>query len=394
MTELAEKRKSMLINLLFFSFVAVVYYLFMKYAFWLAAPFIFAFLIAMLLQKPIRAVAKKTKIKKGILGAVAVILIIAIIISALVLVGYRIFVEFKGFGEYVMHKAENLPLLITEAERWIVEKMTFLPDSLEKTAMDAIHDFADKLLLATETGVHSLIPETPEIGESLSGFDFSMLATPLGGILSTAKQIPAILTAVLISIIACFFITCDYDNITSMIKNNVSEEHERAIVKTKKLFGDIMGKMVKSYTTIIFITFCEVSIGLNILKLIGVYNGGYILVISICTALLDILPVFGTGTVLVPWAIFSLITSNYGLGIGLLVLYALITVIRQILEPHLVAMNVGLPPIATLMGMYLGLQIFGVLGIFILPITFFLIKALNDEGIIRLWGRNNTQKTE
>lgn len=392
--EIAEKRKSMLINLLFFSFIAVAYYLFMKYAFWLAAPFIFAFLIAMLLQKPIRAVAKKTKIKKGILGAVAVILIIAILISALVLVGYRIVVEFKGFGEYIMHKAENLPLLITEAERWVLERIAFLPDSLEKTATDAIRDFADNLLLATETGVSSLIPESPDIGESFAGIDFSILATPIGGILSTAKQIPAILTAVLISIIACFFITCDYDNITSMIKSNVSEEHERALVKTKRLFGDIMGKMFKSYATIIFVTFCEVSIGLNILKLIGVYNGGYILVISICTALLDILPVFGTGTVLVPWAIFSLITSNYGLGIGLLVLYAVITVIRQILEPHLVAMNVGLPPIVTLMGMYLGLQIFGVLGIFILPMTFFLIKALNDEGIIHLWGRQNTQKTE
>ncbi len=392
--ELAEKRKSMLINMLFFSFVAAIYYLFLKYAFWLAAPFIFSFLIAMLLQKPIRFVAKKTKIKKGILGAVAVILIIAIIISVLVLVGYRVVVEFKGFGEYIIHKAENLPLLITEAEKWILEKITFLPDSLEKTATDAIRDFADNLLLATESGVASLISEDSGISESLAGIDFSILATPLDGILSTAKQIPAILTAVLISIIACFFITCDYDNITSMIKDNVSEEHERAIVKTKKLFGDIMGKMVKSYATIIFVTFCEVSIGLNILKLIGVYNGGYILVISICTALLDILPVFGTGTVLVPWALFSLITSNYGLGIGLIVLYVLITVIRQILEPHLVAMNVGLPPIATLMGMYLGLQIFGVLGIFILPITFFLIKALNDEGIIHFWGRQNSIKTE
>lgn len=392
--ELAEKRKSMLINMLFFSFVAVVYYLFMKYAFWLAAPFIFAFLIAMFLQKPIRFVAKKTRIKKGILGAVAVILIIAIILSALVLVGYRIVVEFKGFGEYIMHKAEDLPQLITEAERWILERLTFLPDSLEKTATNAISDFADNLLIATQTDVASTVPETSGIGESLAGIDLSMLATPLGGILSTAKQIPAILTAVLISIIACFFITCDYDNITSMIKNNVSQEHEKAIVKTKKLFGDIIGKLVKSYATIIFITFCEVSIGLNILKLIGVYNGGYILVIAICTAVLDILPVFGTGTVLVPWAIFSIITSNYGLGIGLLVLYALITVIRQIVEPHLVSMNVGLPPIATLMGMYLGLQIFGVLGIFILPITFFLIKALNDEGIIHLWGRHNSKKSE
>ncbi len=390
--DMIEKRRGTLINLCFFGLVAAIYYFFMKYAFWLVAPFIFAFLIAMLLQNPIRVISKKTKIKKGIIGAVAVLLIISILVSALVLVGYRVVVEFKGFGQYIMHKIENLPQFISAAENWILDKITFLPDSVEKTATGAITDFVDQLLLAlnTENPVAPVIPD----GATLGGLDLSMLATPLGGLWSTAKQIPSILTAVLISIIACFFITCDYDNLTSMIKNNVSEAHEAAIVKTKRLFGDILGKMFKSYVTIIFITFCEISIGLNILKLIGVYNGGYILVISICTALLDILPVLGTGTVLVPWAIISLFTGNYGLGIGLLVVYALVTVIRQILEPHLVSMNVGLPPIVTLMGMYLGLQIFGVLGIFILPITFFLIKALNDEGIIHLWGRNTANKTE
>lgn len=386
--DMIEKRRGTLINLCFFGLVAAIYYFFLKYAFWLVAPFIFAFLTAMLLQKPIRVISKKTKIKKGIIGAVAVLLIISILVSALVLVGYRVVVEFKGFGQYIMHKIENLPQFISTAENWLLDKIAFLPDSVEKTAIGAITDFVDQLLLSlnTDNSVISGISDSAALG----GLDLSMLATPLGGLWSTAKQIPSILTAVLISIIACFFITCDYDNLTSMIKNNVSEVHEAAIVKTKKLFGDILGKMFKSYVTIIFITFCEISIGLNILKLIGVYNGGYILVISICTALLDILPVLGTGTVLVPWAIISLFSGNYGLGIGLLIVYALITVIRQILEPHLVSMNVGLPPIVTLMGMYLGLQIFGVLGIFILPITFFLIKALNDEGIIHLWGRNTS----
>lgn len=390
--DIIEKRKGTLINLCFFGLVAAIYYFFLKYAFWLVAPFVFAFLIAMLLQKPIRVISKKTRIKKGIIGAVAVLLIIAILASAVVLVGYRVVVEFRGFGQYIMQKIENLPQFISSAENWLLDKIAFLPDSIEKTATDAITDFVDNILLITSER-SEVIPGSPD-SSGLGGLDLSMLATPLGGLWSTAKQIPSILTAVLIGIIACFFITCDYDNLTSLIKNNVSEAHEVAIVRTKRLFGDILGKMFKSYVTIIFITFCEISIGLNILKLIGVYNGGYILVISICTALLDILPVFGTGTVLVPWAVISLFSGNYGLGIGLLIVYALITVIRQILEPHLVAMNVGLPPIATLAGMYLGLQIFGVVGIFIVPITFFLVKALNDEGIIHLWGRENMKRSE
>lgn len=384
---LVEKRRAKLINFVYYGFLLVAYYLFMKYAFWLVAPFIAAFGIAMLLQKPVRAISKKTHIKKGIVASVSVLLILAIIVAAVVLVGYRVFVEFKGLGQYVMSKLNDWPDLVRTAETWIIDKLSFLPDSIEKTATDAISGIVDNLLAMSEES-----SEIQQSGMSIGSFDFSAITTPLGGLLSTAMRIPAIFTAVLISIIACFFVTCDYDNFTNMIKKNVSQEHERVLVKSKKLLGNILGKWGKSYITIMFITFCEVSIGLNILKLIGLYDGGYIAAISIVTAIVDILPVLGTGTVMVPWAVFSLFTGKVGFGIGLLVLYAIITVIRQILEPRLVAMNVGIHPVLTLMGMYLGLQLFGVIGIFALPITFVMLKALNDEGIIHLWGRKEVSR--
>ena len=381
---IVEKRRSMLINFTFYALLIAAYYFFMKYAFWLVAPFIAAFLIAMFLQKPVRAVSKKTKIKKNVIAAVAVLLIVALLLSLIVLVGYRIFVEFRGLGQYLMSKLNDLPNFIQSTEAWLISHLKFLPDSIESTAVSAINDFADRLLLL-------VVEQKNTFGEAQSsGLDISVLATPLGGLLSTAKQIPVFFTALLISVIACFFLTCDYDNFTKMIKSSVSEQHEASLVRTKRLFGDILGKMVKSYATIILITFCEVAIGLNVLKLIGVYDGGYIIAVSIVTALVDIFPVLGTGTVMIPWAIISFFSGNYGLGIGLLVLYALITVIRQILEPKLVSMNVGMHPVITLMGMYLGVQLFGVIGIFTLPITFFLLKALNDEGIIHLWGRNKS----
>lgn len=381
---ITEKRRSMLINFVFYALIIAVYYFFMKFAFGVVAPFIIAFGVAMLLQKPVRAISKKTKIKKNIIAAIAVLLILLVAVSLLVFVGYRIAVEFKGLGSYLLEKLNDLPGLIMAAESWLISRLAFLPDSLENTAVDAISNFADRLLLLLVEQENTFSQTNLDAG----GIDLSIITTPLGSLISTARQIPAILTATLISIIACFFITCDYDNFTNMIKKNVSEEHEKALVRTKKLFGDIIGKMVKSYATIIFITFCEVTIGLNILKLIGVYDGGYIIAISIVTAFVDIFPVLGTGTIMIPWAIINLFTGNIGLAIGLVIMYAVITVIRQILEPKLVSMNVGMHPVITLMGMYLGLQLFGVLGIFILPITFFLVKALNDEGIIHLWGRN------
>lgn len=382
--EITEKRRATLISMVYYAFIIAAFYLFMKYAFGLVSPFLIAIAIAVMLQTPIRKISEKTKIKKPIIGAVSVLLIISVIIAAVVLVGYRLFVEFKGLGEYLMGFVSDIPDLIRTAEAWILARLSILPDAFEATVSDAITGIVDNLLLATQS--EQITDTMPSIG--LSGFDFSVITTPLGGLLSTAMQIPSVFAAILIGIIACFFITCDYDGFTKMIKQNISEEHCAAVIKTKKLFSDILGKMVKSYATLIFITFCEVSIGLNILKLIGIYNGGYIIAISVVTAIVDILPVLGTGTILIPWAVFNLFTGNIGLGIGLIILYALITVIRQILEPRLVSMNIGIHPAVTLLGMYLGVRLFGVLGIFILPITFFLIKALNDEGIIHLWGES------
>lgn len=383
--ELVEKRKATLINFAYFTFIAAGYYLFLKYAFWLVAPFVFAFAVAMFLQKPVAAISKRTRLKKGFAAAAALILILAVVIGLLVFAGYRITVEFKGFGQYVASKLEDLPNFIKLCESKIIDGLYFLPDSVERTAAAAIEEFADRLIALTESGAEASI----RTGGAVGGFDFSSLVAPLGGLISTAKQIPAALTAALVGVISCFFMTCDYDGVTNMIKKSVSEEREKALVRTKKLFVEIVGKMFKSYATIIFITFCEISIGLNILKMIGVYKNGYIAAVAFVTAMVDIFPVLGTGTVMIPWAIISLLTGKIGLGAGLFVIYGIITVIRQILEPRLVAMNVGLPPVLTLLGMYVGLQLFGVIGIFILPMTFVIVKALNDEGIIRLWGRNN-----
>lgn len=90
----------------------------------------------------------------------------------------------------------------------------------------------------------------------------------------------------------------------------------------------------------------------------------------------------GTGLVLIPWAIVSLILGDIKLGIGLLIIYAIITVIRQVLEPKIVAGQFDMPSFAAIVSMYIGIKLFGALGIIILPLTVIIIKMLADEGII------------
>ena len=88
---------------------------------------------------------------------------------------------------------------------------------------------------------------------------------------------------------------------------------------------------------------------------------------------------------MIPWAIYSLITGKIGLAIGLFIVYAIIYVVRQVIEPKIVGGTVGLPPFITLMGMYVGSQLFGFIGIFLVPIMIIIVKLLNDEGVIHLW---------
>lgn len=384
-----EKRRSTLINIVYFALIIAAYYLFIKYAAALIAPFLVAFAIAMFLQKPVRHIAKKTRISKKIIAAAAVFLILAVVAGVLALVGYKIAVEFKGLGQYLLERLEDLPALVNDIETWLKSNIGFLPDSFENTVSDSISSLADKARVFIGEKSSVSLPSS----EGSGSFDLSILSGPIGSIISTAKQIPMFFTATLISIIACFFLTCDYDNFTNTIKKNLSEEHEKNLVRTKRLFTDVLGKMFKSYATIILITFCEVAIGLNIMKFFGIYEGGYIIAIALTIAIVDIFPVLGTGTILWPWSFICFVTGDIAMGISLIIMYAVISVLRQIIEPKLVSMNIGIHPVITLMGMYLGAQLFGVLGIFILPITFFLVKALNDEGIIHLWGRKNKENS-
>lgn len=371
--EKVEKRRRFIINTVYFAIILGIFYCFMRFAFWTCFPFIMAFFIAMALQRPVNWVVKKTPLKKGLVSGALVLLAVAVLIAVLTLIGVRIVNELRGFWALITAKLDNLPAFLDQAEAWILERIHFLPNSIEQMAANGIHELFQSL----EGGAG---------GASLN-IDLSMLSSPLSGVWNTAKQIPSVFLATLISIIACCFMTADYDRLVNFVKRQLPHKRRNALSTSKRLLFSSLFKMVRAYTLIILITFCEMALGLGFLKLIGAYEGGFILVIALLTALVDILPVLGTGTILIPWGVISLFMGRITLGIGLLVLYVIISVIRQIIEPKLVAGHLGLPPVATVVGMYIGLQLFGFIGIFLVPLTLIMLKLLNDQGVVHLWKR-------
>lgn len=374
-----EKRRSFIINTVFVVIIVGLFYLAIKYALGIVWPFVVAFFLAMLLQRPVNFLSTKTPLKRGIASVIMVLFVLVIVGSILGLIIGRIVMELKGFFDYLLIKMEDAPAFVDQIQAWLSDTFSFLPKSLHESIMTATENFLNRLM-----GIEAKASADAIQAES-SGIDFSLLSSPLGAVWGTAKQIPMIAVGVLVCVVSCCFMTTDYRTLRDMILSQLSQKRQSAVIRTKQVTFSTLGKMGKAYSIILFVTFMEMLLGLSFLKLIHVYDSGYIFAIAFITAIVDIIPVLGTGTILIPWALWSLFTGDVGLGIGLLVVYAIISVIRQVIEPKLVASQLGLPPFVTIMAMYIGSQLFGFIGLFLLPITIMLLKVLNDEGVIHIF---------
>lgn len=365
MEKIIENRKSFIINFFYFAIFIGLYYFVVKYAFGYILPFVVAAALAVFLQKPVRKISSKLHVKThGAVSTILVLLIVVIIVGAAGLLGWVLVSELKEFFTYLFSRFDSVNDVIVTVREFVMGIVAKLPRGLGATVSNYVSDFFNNL--STESSV----------------IDMEMLSAPLSGAWSVVKGIPSAFLSVLVTIISCVFMTSEYDLIKNMILDMLTESKGKKLVSSKQTVTRGISKLVKAYATLMLITFGEMFLGLNLMKLIGVYEGGYIAIIAFVTCIVDIIPVLGTGTVLIPWAVYNLVMGNVGLGIGLLVLYAVITVLRQILEPKLVANQAGLPAIATIMAMFIGARLFGAFGILLLPLTVIILKLMYDEGVI------------
>ncbi|MGN0468433.1 MAG: sporulation integral membrane protein YtvI [Acutalibacteraceae bacterium] len=387
-----EKRRKTLINIAYFAAILAIAFFIIRYALGVFLPFAIAFVAAAILQKPKNFIVRKTPVKKGLASAICVLLAIVIFVSLIVLIGFRVSEEIKGFIDYIALQLRDIEKVIDNIEAWLMNFISNLPEFLRKTLNENVTELFTKIR-ETVTGESNEL--ATQITDGLSGkFSFSWITGPISGVISTASKLPSVFVAVIVSIVACCFMTSEFPEIMSFIKLQFPEKRRGDLSRARVLLQDSLGKMAKAYLLIMLITFIEMSVGLTVLRLIKVYDSNYIVIIAAVTAIVDIVPVLGTGTVLIPWAIYSLIIGNFGMGIGLIVIYAAISVIRQIIEPKLVAGQLGLSPIVTITAMYFGLKIFGVLGMFVVPVMVIMLKLLNDEGIVNLWKSPARQKVK
>lgn len=348
-----ESMRAFIIKFVFVCIWAGLLYALLKYILPLLMPFFLAFLIAYLLQPVVGWVIRKTNLPRGLVASGLLIAFYAIAVALCVVLGAQLVIALRD----MFVRLPDLYLSVIEpaldrAQDWLESVVSNLNPALPQM----ISGFGDSIT----QGIGSLVQTVSETALSWAG--------------SFATALPSAFVKFIMTIVASFFCVVDFHKITGVLFRLIPQKTGVLLRRVKQKGIDVVFRFGKAYALLMTLTFAELLIGF---ALLGVENA---FLSALCIAVVDILPVLGTGTILMPWAVAMLILGNFPLGIGLVILYAIITVVRQMLEPRVIGKQIGLYPLITLACMFVGTYLFGFLGLFGLPILATVVVQLAREG--------------
>ena len=353
-----EHKRKFLIDTAFIVLIAAIFYFVVKFCTIYLLPFVIGLILAVIVQKPANFIARKTKIKKGFISVIFVACLYLVTISligALCYLAYdlisSLFLVVKGYFPEISTAFSNLATDLTE-----------MFDNLPPEFVNSMKDVPNTILT--------------KVADVMGNFLTSTATT-------VAKSTPGILVSIIVTIVASCYIAKDYDHITNFIHTHTSQRVNVIISEIKEIFFKSVLKLFKSYLLLMTITFTELCLGFWI---IGIKNP---ITVAAVVAIVDIMPVLGTGTVVIPWSIICMLLGDFWTGIALIALYLIVTVVRNFLEPKVIGDQIGIHPLVTLLAIFIGLRLFGVIGVIICPITLIIIVGLDKRGVINLFGKNN-----
>lgn len=351
-----EKRKNFIISIIYFAIIAFIGYKVFQFSVGYLMPFIFGFTIAFILKPVVNRLTSKFG-ENNLIRILVVALFYLVVASLLVM----LVIWSVGFFRSAFESLESL------------YNSTLLPFTMDAVdyANQQIDQLTPELRTVLENVLNSFVTIARNFISTASGFGIALLT----GVVSS---IPSLLISILIGIISSIFFTLDYQSIVNNVLGVMPKRWAYLIIEIKNTFFNTIGKYLIAYGKLISLTFVELSIGFFF---IGIHNP---IGLAFLIAIVDILPVLGTGTIMIPWFIAELAMGNTTVGISLLVLYLVITIIRNILEPKLVGAQIGLHPLATLICIYVGMKLAGIVGLFGVPIAVVIIKTMHEQGKITI----------
>lgn len=209
----------------------------------------------------------------------------------------------------------------------------------------------------------------------------SLSARALGAAGGVVGRLPGMALGCSFTVLSSFFILPEYERLGAFLLSLLPERLAGPVRESRDFLLSTLRQVVKAYLLLMAVTFGEIALGL---RLLGVEC---YLVIALAVAALDVLPAIGSGCVLIPWGVWTVLAGRGALGAGILLLYGVVAGVRAVLEPRILGGKIGLPPLATLVAMYAGMRLGGVGGMLLAPMAVTLLLFLEESGHIHFLGR-------
>ena len=323
-------------------------------------PFLIAFVISQIIEPIIRFLMKKFKLKRKTSSIIVFVIVLGIIISllaggivSLISESYNLL---NGFNGYVSMFSEKI--------QYVIDKINF--DKL---------NISDDIKNTIKNSVFNLLGTAAEWGKEV-----------LNNLISFITSIPTMVIYTVITILALFFICTDKIYMIDLLEHHFPKAWVKKITKFMKKVFSSLGSFINAQAILVLVSFFICLIGLTIFNIAGL-NVSFPLLSAIGIAFVDALPIFGSATAIIPWAVISALNGDIKLAIALLVLLAIMAFTRQTMEPKIVSGQLGIHPIFTLIAMYTGFKVIGVLGLLLGPIILIILKHIFekniDKGIIK-----------
>ena len=312
-------------------------------------PFVIGLIIALAAAPLVRFLERRVKLMRRFTS-------MAIIVGALALIVFLIWLVLSNLIREGIQFVQDAPAILDamgEELRNTVEKlqqmMKLLPDNVQQSIFDGMDNMGNTV----SESISSLYSPTVEIAGNV------------------ARRIPGILISTIVALMSAYFFLADYDKIIDAAKKTMPDIFMKTMTFIRKKSGEIVGSYFLAQFRIMFVIAAVLAVGLTIA---GVSYSG---LVAVLIAILDFLPIFGTGTVLIPWAVIKLLNGAYGAAVFLLALYGLTQLIRQLIQPKLIGDTMGMNPLLTLLFLYIGYRLGSFTGMILaVPIGMIMLEVI------------------
>lgn len=316
-------------------------------------PFIIGWIISLIASPLVRFLEEKLKIRRKAVSAFVIVAVLAAVILLVYGVGVKLVRETVGF-------INELPVMWENIQAEFIQIGSNLEGLFRRLPMDA-----QEQLMNFWSG----------IGNWFSEFIGNIGTPTFTAVGNFAKRLPDVFMAVIMTLLSSYFFVADKSYLSDFVKKYVPETIYYRCDLIQRSFRNAVGGYFKAQLKIEVWIYILIFIGLLIL------NINYAFLIAFGIALIDLLPVFGAGTIMIPWAVIEILSGEYKRAIGLLIIWCVGQIVRQLIQPKIVGDSIGIDPIPTLFLLYIGYHAAGVMGMILaLPIGIILMN-LYEEGV-------------